>query len=212
MARYVHTKDTKFLLSGIKASNWLASCINNEGVFDKYHYYDGFMPSYYTRVCWPLLLFKDYEGYNESNVNSVKKVLNNIKNKKLQNLFIADSGFKPNSYAFLHTIAYTIRGFLECSLILNDDEMYNIAYNLSEKLSKKYELKKRLGGAYYENFKEISSYRCLTGEAQLVIIFNKLARISNDFRFLNTGLKMLDSIIKEVQGGCRQQSWQKNTK
>ena len=197
-SRYINTKNPIYLKSGIKASNWLASCINQKGYFDKYHYYEDFMPSYYTRVCWPILLFKDFDEYEGQNINKVLSVLNNIKKKQLNNFFIADSGFKPSSFAFLHTIAYTIRGFLECSKILDDEEMFNIALNLSEALLHKYERKKRLAGAYYENLNEISSYRCLTGEAQMVIIWNIIARKLSDFRFLNGSLKLLDSIENEI--------------
>jgi hypothetical protein len=197
-SRYSNTNNIIYLESGIKASNWLASCINENGFFDKYHYKDGFMPSYYSRVCWPLLLFKDFDGYRKENLDKVIKVLKNIKQKKLSNYFISDSGFNPNSFAFLHTIAYTIRGFIESSFILNDDEMFNTAYNLAEKFLHKYERKKRLAGAYYENFNEVSSYRCLTGEAQMVIIWNIISQKTNDYRFLNAGLKLLDSLEKEV--------------
>ena len=63
---------------------------------------------------------------------------------------------------------------------------------------KKFEVKKQLAGAYFENLNEISNFRCLTGEAQMIIIWNKLSQISNDFRFLNSGLKLLDSLEKEV--------------
>ena len=197
-SRYIRTNKNKYLEAGIKASNWLGECINDEGYFYKHHYHSGFMPSYYTRVCWPLLLFKDNDGYNSNNIEGAKKVLNNIKAKQLDNFFIADSGFKPNSYAFLHTIAYTLRGFLECSIILNDDDYFKTCYNLSEIFMKKFEIKKQLAGAYYDNFNELSNFRCLTGEAQIIIIWNKLSQITNDFRFLNSGLKLLDSLEKNV--------------
>lgn len=197
-SRYIRTKKTKYLKAGIKASNWLGDCINDDGNFYNYHYYSGFMPSYYTRVCWPLLLFKDNNGYNSKNINGAKKVLKNINAKKLDNFFISGSGFKPNSYAFLHTIAYTLRGFLECSIILKDDCCFETCYNLSEILMKKFEIKKQLAGAYYENLNELSNFRCLTGEAQMVIIWNKISQKTKDYRFLNSGLKLLDSLEKEV--------------
>ena len=65
-----------------------------------------------------------------------------------------DSGFKPNTYAFLHTIAYTIRGFMESSFILDEKKFWDASYNLANKLFLKYERKRKLPGAYYENFKD----------------------------------------------------------
>ena len=197
-SRFIRTKNEIYLESGLKASNWLGNCVNKSGFFEKYNYHPGFMPSYYSRVCWPMLLFKDFSGYNGENIKKIKLVINNIIEKKLKNHFISDSGFKPNNYAFLHTIAYTIRGLIECSILLEDKNLFETSIKISEIFMKKYEIKKKLGGAYHEDFTEISSYRCLTGEAQMVIVWNKISQISNDLRFYNTGLKLLDSLVKEV--------------
>ena len=195
VAAYQHTKKDKYIDSALKAAKWLSNNQENDGTWKKFHYQKEFFPSYDTRVAWPML----QTGIicNDSQIQlAAIKTLDFINKKTQSNGMIKDCGFKPDSYAFLHTIAYTIRGFLESYLLTKNEEYYNTAYNLANKLLRKFELRKKLGGAYYENFKEINWYRCLTGEAQIVIIWLKLFEITDDIRFVNTSSKLLDDLCK----------------
>lgn len=198
-SRYKRTNNVVYLNSAKKAANWIIESINSEGAFENYHYIENFSPSYYTRVCWPLL--RVYKFTKDKNfLNSANKALEYIAKKKLKNGFIKDSGFKPKGHAFLHTIAYTIRGFLESYLITKNELYSNIAIELSEKFLLKFERKKYLAGAYYEDFKEQNNYRCLTGESQTTIIWFKLYQITNDLRYLNAGIKLLDMVSNAIKG------------
>lgn len=195
VAAYQNTKKDKYIDSASKAAKWLANNQENDGTWLKFHYQNEFFPSYYTRVAWPMLQTAIISNDTQTQIAAIK-TLNFINKKTQSNGFVSDCGFKPGSYAFLHTIAYTIRGFLESYLLTRNEEYYNTAHNLAYKLLRKYELSKRLGGAYYENFKEINGYRCLTGEAQITIIWLKLFEISNDIRFVNASSKLLDDLCK----------------
>jgi len=199
-SRYKRTNDKKYLNSATKGANWIAECIDEFGNISKYNYENNFMPSYYSRVCWPILLVCNEESQeNKILIEKTHSVMNNIADRQLSNLFISDSGFKKGSYAFLHTIAYTIRGFLECSNFVKGDKFFNIAYELSEKFMKKFEIKKVLAGAYYEDFSGVNNYRCLTGEAQMAIIWLMISDLTGDLRFLNTASKLLDKLELEVK-------------
>lgn len=198
-SRYKRTNNVVYLNSAKKAANWIIKSINTEGAFAKYHYVENFSPSYYTRVCWPLL--EVYDLTKDTNISTfASNALEYIAKKQLKNSFIKDSGFKPESHAFLHTIAYTIRGFLESYLITKNELHLNIAIELAEKLLLKFERKKYLAGAYFENFNEHNSYRCLTGESQIAIIWFKLYKITNDLRYLNAGIKLLDMVSNDLVG------------
>jgi uncharacterized protein YyaL (SSP411 family) len=195
IATYQKTNKSKFIDSALKAAKWLTNNQEDDGTWLKFHYQKEFFPSYYTRVAWPMLqtgiICNDHQIQT-----AATKTLDFINKKTQRNGLVKDCGFKPNSYSFLHTIAYTIRGFLESYLLTKNEEYYNTAFNLAYKLLRKYEFRKKLGGAYYENFKEISWYRCLTGEAQMVIIWLKLFNINNDVRFVNASSKLLDDLCK----------------
>ncbi|MFW6046786.1 MAG: D-glucuronyl C5-epimerase family protein [Candidatus Woesearchaeota archaeon] len=185
------TNEKKYIDSAYKAMKWLSSEQEKDGSWIRYNYNENFFPSYYTRVAWPMLQTAIITEDKNSKMSAIK-TLDLINNRVKKNSFIQNSGFSPNSYAFLHTIAYTIRGFLESYLLINKEEYFNTAFNLAYKFMRKYELRKRLAGAYYENFEEINWYRCLTGEAQISIIWFKIFALTNDVRFVSAASKLLD--------------------
>jgi uncharacterized protein YyaL (SSP411 family) len=188
-----HTGEKKYLESAFLAAKWLSTTQEDDGTWSKYHYNKDFFPSYYTRVAWPLL--KTAEITNDKKLElSARKTLDYIAGKVEPNGFVRDSGFAAGSCAFLHTIAYTIRGFLESYLLSGKEEYISIAYNWAYKFMRKYEINKKLAGAYYENFTGINWYRCLTGEAQLAIIWLKIFDIMKDVCFVNAASKLLDSL------------------
>src|SRR5690606_18808771 len=112
-------------------------------------YVNGFTPSYYTRVIWPILWanihLKDQEVHDKMQT-ALKYYTDKITPKKS----IEDWAFRKNQKAFTHTIAYTIRGLYESSLILNDSELNKTSIMLADKVMKLRELKGKLAGWYDE--------------------------------------------------------------
>jgi uncharacterized protein YyaL (SSP411 family) len=190
-----HVKDNRYLESAARAASWLVSNQELDGTWKRYNYVPDFSPSYYSRVAWPIL-----KVYTRTHDDKFKEAaLNNllsIKARQLPNGFIDGAGFKPGSYVFLHTLAYTIRGFIESSFILKDEELWSTGYSFAEKVMRKFEVQKKLHGAYYSNFKGVSWYQCLTGNVQMAIIWLKIFQKTGDARFLNAASKAIDSVTK----------------
>lgn len=178
-----------------KSSLWLVQEQNPDGSWDLGNYIPGFNPSYYTRVAWPMIMAGKILKNNDI-VISAKKTLDLISDRICKNSFVNDCGFKKGKPAFLHTIAYTIRGFLESSFILNNKKYFDIAYNFAEKLMVSYEVNGKINGELNNKFKSNNNYRCLTGEAQMAIIWLKIFDKKNDVRFLNASLKIIDSLCE----------------
>ncbi len=190
-----HEQDIRYLESATRAASWLIANQEIDGTWKRFNYVADFSPSYYTRVAWPIL--KVYsrthdDKFKEAAINN----LLNIKTRQLPNGFIDGAGFKPGSYVFLHTLAYTIRGFLESSFILKDEELWNVGYLFAEKVMRQFEVQKKLHGAYYSSFKGVSWYQCLTGNVQMAIIWLKIFQKTGDARFLNSAIKAIDIVTK----------------
>ncbi len=194
---YKETKDKKFLSSIINCSSWICSNQDNNGLWLKHSYKNNFMPSYYTRVAWPLLLVWEITK-DKKVLDTANKSLELIYNRKLNNGFIRHSGFEKDSYAFIHTIAYVIRGFFEASLITENEKYKKLSIEWSKKLLKNFELKGRLPGAYYENYKGLNSFECLTGYCQLAIIWLKIFNYNQDITYVNGALKAIDIVEKNI--------------
>jgi len=189
----LETSDRKYIDATVKAGKWLANTQESDGTWNKYHYKSNYFPSYYTRVAWPMLLASEFDKSHEI-TNAAIKTLDFIQENALDNYFFIDAGFKKNAPAYLHTIAYTIRGFLESALLLNRSDYWDTGYNLAHHLFRQFELNNRLAGAYYQDGQRINWYRCLTGEAQMCIIWLLLAKHNEDYRFLNASSKLLDKL------------------
>lgn len=188
---YIYTKESKYLLSVKKCAQWIANSQNENGSWTKYAYNSEFSPTYYTRVTWPLLQANSIES-SELIYKSAIKGLDFVLSKKIANGYISDMGFTEKDHAFLHTIAYTLEGLIMSYKFTNKIEYFNLAYELSEKLLKIFEIKKRLAGHYNKELKGDYSYICITGYSQMAIVWGLIYEITDDLRFYNSMLKILD--------------------
>ena len=192
------THNDEFLNAAHRAASWLARNVDGSaGIWTKLAYVPGYSPAYYTRVCWPMLevwvLTHDREIHS-----AAIKVLRTILSWQKPNGAIENWGFQPNARAFTHTIAYTIRGFLESARLLGStgQEFQQGAVRISQALLRRAELRGKLAGAYDMNLKGCYWYSCLTGNCQMSIIWMKLCQATSDYRYLSVALKVLQTVIK----------------
>ncbi len=194
-ALYRETKNNKWLESIQRASTWLAEGVNEQGQWMLANYQGDFNPSYYTRVTWPMLEAWSLTG--EQNVHDVAvKVLEVILATRKDNGVFSGWGFKPDAPAFTHTIAYTLRGFMESARLLGSWEPWGKQTEAAlNTLLKKAELSSgSLAGSFTEDWKGDKSYVCLTGNAQLAICFLKLYEREDDLRLVNAAAKLVDTV------------------
>ena len=192
---YSLTKDVKYFKIIDSAVNWLCQNLEENGSWKNYAYIEGYVPSYYTRVVWPVLASNKFIKSDEITL-LMRKALKFYEKKINKNLSITDWGFKKGEKAFTHTIAYTLRGFFESSVILENDNLLNRTIDICEKLLKISAFKGRLAGRYSNTWKGDYNFICLTGNAQLSILFTKIFSINNDVRFLNAALFYMEPVLK----------------
>ncbi len=188
-----------------KAVTWLIDSLSEDGSWKNAAFVDGFIPSYYTRVIWSVLLSEKILK-DERIVPSMKKALEYYREKINENGTVTDWSFKADEAAFTHTIAYTIRGFIESALIINDNSLVDKMIVPIEKIMKLRELKGKIAGEYDLNWRGNYKYICLTGNFQLALIMTRLYKVQNDIRYLNSALKLFED------GYIHQKLIGKNTK
>lgn len=193
VAMFEKTKEEKYLATAQKTVNWLMSILEKDGSWKQGAYQQGFTPSYYTRVVWAILKVNRYLQKSDIQA-SMQAALNFYKSKKQTNAAIKDWGFKANEAAFTHTIAYTMRGFLESAIILKDDEALNIAENIAKMLHLDFEKKGKIAGAYDENWKGNYKFTCLTGNAQLSINSARLFQITDNQWYKTFSTQLFETI------------------
>lgn len=195
---YLETKNEIFLESAIKSGNWLIDIQDHDGSWRK-HTYEKNARSYHSRVSWPLLMLyqvTNNEKYKESAIRNIEWILKN----QTDEYWFENSNFFDTTTTLTHTLAYTLDGLLESAVILHDEGYVNCVKNTSEKILKLYEIRKYelLPALFDKNWNSKTNYSCVTGCAQMSIIWSKLYLITKDIRFFNAALK-INSALKKIQ-------------
>lgn len=190
---YEHTNNPKYLACAKKAVDWLIDSLESDGSWKLGAYITGHIPSYYTRVIWAILEVNKH--LKSTDIQSLmQKALEYYKIKRNPNGSVTDWAFDKEKPAFTHTIAYTMRGFLESSILLNDTESLLIAKNMAFNLIEDYQKHGKLAGAYDLDWKGDFSFVCITGNAQLALNLARLYQISQTEIYKTYAILFFESI------------------
>lgn len=193
-SREVGTINNPYSIGMAKATNWLLESMEADGSWQIGAYTPGHVPSYYTKVLWALLL-----SARHLNLPSLKeKVVRAIKyyHKRIEpDYFIRDCGFFPGKSALTHTLAYCLRGFFECAMVLNDEVLYVEAKSIATIFATLIIKHGKAAGEYDSGWRGYYHFTCLTGNCQLSIIFLKLFEKERDELFLTAALMVFAPVV-----------------
>ena len=207
LALHQHTGRQAFIDAARRAGDWLVSCQDGAGAWTR-HVYRGVPHAYHTRVSWALLELASRTGhapYREAAARQVEGVLSTARS----NGWVDDMAFDPDEAAFTHTVAYTYRGLLEAAAHLGDApygdlgrRARGVARRFATRVLRRFELSKPhpeglpryLPATVDEAWRGPDRYSCLTGNAQIALIWLRLYESGGDGRLLNAALKAVDQI------------------
>ncbi|WP_128476572.1 prenyltransferase/squalene oxidase repeat-containing protein [Halorussus pelagicus] len=205
---YHETGEERYREAARRASEWLVNVQHENGYWDRYDYRDE-IHAYCSRVAWALLEVHDVTGasaFRDAAVDHLSWVVS----QQRSNGWFDHCGFSPDETPFLHTIAYTIRGLLEGGALLDDEAFVSAARIAAEKLRTIQRQRGPLTGAYDSDWSG-ASYYCLTGNAQMAVVWSRLSELWGDdayasaateaVRFLKTKHRMDGP--DEVRGGMK---------
>ncbi|MCB0640323.1 MAG: terpene cyclase/mutase family protein [Phaeodactylibacter sp.] len=159
-----------------RAMSWLLENSKPNGGWKEGHYVERFLPTYYSRALWGMCV----AGEHCSDLDWKPTVCRQL--RYLENRIGADgqldaAGFYPETPAFTHTIAYTLRGFLETALLLEDQACLQ---KLQQPVNRLYESlieNGKLAGRYTNDWVGDYSFKCLTGHAQTSLLFLRMEQV-----------------------------------
>jgi len=169
---YQKFKDDKFLESAVKAGKWLLTQQDEDGCWRR-RTHNGIPHAYNTRAAWALLQ-TGLLASDEILINAAKKNIDWALTQQYENGWFDCNAFTPGAKPYTHTIAYAIRGILECGLLLSNEHYINSAYKSAQALAGAQQVNGALPGTFDENWQTSAYYVCLTGLAQTSIIWSKL--------------------------------------
>ncbi|HVG18890.1 MAG TPA: prenyltransferase/squalene oxidase repeat-containing protein [Blastocatellia bacterium] len=190
-----HTGCDEYFDSAARAGEWLASVQSDDGAWRQFTY-EGRCHVYYTMVAWAMAeLFKasgepTFRDAAERNIDWALAL------RQSNGWF--DGYNLSGRPVYLHFIAYTLQGLLEAAVILESERAIEAVRDASERLMRKFEINKWLPGAYTSQWKPSASYTCLTGNAQMAIVWQRLGEITTDLRFSNAAIKMNELLKSKI--------------
>lgn len=198
---FEETKDERYLAAGVRAGNFLVAAQDADGAWRKMlsQYASAAMPSYTynTRTAWGLLVLSESTGkplYRQAAVRNIEFALR----EQLPNGWFRNNClFDPNR-PLLHTIAYSLRGILEVGMALNNRTYIDAARRAADALLARQREDGSLAGRFDAEWQPAVSYSCLTGNAQIAIVWGRLFQATGERKYLE-GLVKANRFLRLVQ-------------
>lgn len=175
-----------------RAGDFLVSSADETGSFVRNEHFD-MAHTYNVRSAWALLTLgrllgeKRYEDVALANANWTVA-------QQTANGFFLNNIFQPGWNANTHGIAYVLQGLLEMHFISGRQSYLAAVRRTADRTISVYGANSQLVSEIGENWEFLSSHLCLTGCAQLAIVFFRLYGLDGDKRYLDAGLNLLDDV------------------
>ncbi len=198
---YEETGEKRYLEAALKAGNWLASNQQPDGSWTVS--LRGVPHSYDSYIAWPLAKLWQLSG-DRAHQQAARKCLDWCLSQQQENGYFDKCSHTRDELPWTHAIGYTMEGLLETGIILEENKYAEAVLKPAEALLKVYSIKGFK--SFYEqqkgvlparldhNWKSKDKFSCLTGNAQVSLVWSKLYLLTKNIRYLNGALKLNDDL------------------
>lgn len=196
ISAYVETKDRRFMDAAVRAGDWLADGLDENGTWSTYgNPGTDSIHTYNIRVAWALLALAQAGGehrYADAAARFVAWALG----QEGGNGWFCRNCLNDNDRPLLHTIAYTSQGLLESGLLLGDARCIDAARRTSAELKERVGTDGRMSGRFDNSWNPAAAWCCLTGMAQTAIVWQCLDRLDGT----NLYAEEVEKVISFLKG------------
>ena len=189
----IETGDERFHDAARRAGDWLVD-VADAGRRWTRNTHLGVPHVYNSRVAWALLQLNqvapsaDYEGVARANLDWA------VSEQRSSGLY-DNCAFEQGHAPFTHTIAYAIRGLWESGEILDDDDYRTSARRAADAMLPHVGADGCIPGQIDVDGHPAARYCCLTGNAQLAIVWAKMWKRSEDERYRRAASSALGYVM-----------------
>lgn len=175
-----------------RAADFLVRSADETGSFVRNEHFD-MAHAYNVRSAWALLTLgrllddKTYEKVALANADWTVA-------QQAANGFFLNNIFQPGWNANTHAIAYVLQGLLEIHGISGNGLYLEAVRRTADRIISIYSEKRHLVSEIGANWEFLSRHLCLTGCAQLAIVFFRLYGLHGEKRYLDAAVSMLDDV------------------
>jgi len=181
--------------AAIQAVKWLLKVQNKDGAWRVCTHMRR-VHTYNARTAWALQTCqKILPDMSDLIEQAIIQNLTWVQSRQLATGFFQDCGFRDNNAPFTHTIAYTIRGLLECGISLLRDDFIQSARHASDALLPLVDRNGFLAGKVSLSGEARARAACLTGHSQMAIIYFILNRLEAKTEYIETANRLLAYVM-----------------
>jgi folate-dependent phosphoribosylglycinamide formyltransferase PurN len=195
------TGDERCRTALFRAGRWLCEIQDPSGAWLKFFYQELATDYSAHLTCW-LAEAGEFLGDESMLQASSKHLAWVLQHYDAERAWFNLCGFSAEDHAahrsVTHTIAYTIWGVMRTAEVVKSAEGKAAAESAAYAALRRLELSKRLPGILDHRWKPVATFTCLTGNAQMALIWLHMYAEHGDPRLLNAALKSID-IVKAAQ-------------
>jgi uncharacterized protein YyaL (SSP411 family) len=194
---YIETKDERYRSAARKAGDWLADIQEPDGSWRRHTYRDT-VHTYHTRVAWPLHQLYQISG-DERHAKAADMNLHWALGMQQPNGWFRNNAlYLQTDHALTHSIAYAIEGLLEAGILTSNKSYVAAARKASDVVLEIFRSTGGLQASYDGQWTSPDGYACVTGNAQMAIVWLRLFEITQDERYARAALDM-NAMVRALQ-------------
>jgi hypothetical protein len=181
LSAWRQTQDARFRDSAVRSADWLVAAQDPDGAWRRFAspFATHTVNTYNTRVAFALAKAGrelQEPRYLDAAVRNVQWALTQMH----PNGWLENNDLEDNDRPLTHTIAYATRGILEVGLIADNSHFVEMATRMARAVAQSQRRDGALPGRLDAAWRPASRWSCVTGNAQMAIIWQRLAAETGD--------------------------------
>ena len=192
-----HGPNPEIAQAAASAAAFLCNAMDGEGAFRR-HVSNDMLHTYNVRSAWALVA----HGKLAHDRQSIEAGLKNVDwtlGQQRDNGYFDNNGFKPGGNANTHGTAYVLRGLLQVYLLTQRQDILEAVLQSAAAVRDKFEAEGWLAAELGSDWAFRSKHICLTGCAQLAIVFYRLAALIQDQSFITPAERLIAQVAATQQ-------------
>jgi hypothetical protein len=194
LTAYQEFNQPDYLEAARRAGDWLIRDQEADGSWQRYTYHN-VVHAWEVRISWALLQLacaSEDQRYAEAARRNIAWTCA----QQHADGWFDHLALVPGEAAVMHTIAYTLEGLLECGAHLNDAGAIDAARRPADVLLEHQRADGALPGAYTDGWRSRDHFTCLTGNAQMAIVWQRLYQLTGDEKYLGASDRLIDHVCR----------------
>lgn len=205
---FEETKRSEFLESADRAGRWLAQVQESDGSWRRFTP-TGTDHTYNVRTTFGIARLYQATGDDVHRQTAVRNLQWTL-SQQTPDSWYTHMEFRAGEAPLTHTIAYTIEGILESGVILGDQACIDSARRAADALIGQQRAQGYLHGRYGREWRSTGPWSCLTGNAQMAMVWFRLYELTGRDEYLDAACtanhhvkqrQSRDSSLPGVRGG-----------